>query len=67
MTHSSFNVDHHLAELQQVAAELRAGREASPARSGGVVSSMRTALGRAFLAAAAALLSEPGTPRLVPR
>ena len=67
MTDSSFNVDHHLAELQQVAAELRAGREANQARRGGVVSSMRTALGRAFLAAASALLSESGTPRLAPR
>ena len=67
MTESSYNVDHHLAELQQVAAELRAGREASPARRGGALSSMRTVLGRAFLAAATALLSEPGAPRLAPR
>jgi hypothetical protein len=67
MTDSSFNVDHHLAELQQVAAELRAGRAASPARHGSAVSSLRTALGRALLAAATALLSEPGTTRLAPR
>ena len=67
MTDSSYNVDHHLAELQQVAAELRAGREARSARGTGVIGSLRTALGRAFLAVATALLSEPGTPRLAPR
>ena len=66
MTDPNPNLDHHLAELQQVASELRAARHASAARRGGAVGSVRTVLGRAFLAAATALLAEPGATRLAP-
>jgi hypothetical protein len=61
------SLDHHLAELRQVAAELRAERQAKRTNRPGVAGSLRTALGRACLAAAAALLAEPGSPRLASR
>ncbi|HEY2887457.1 MAG TPA: hypothetical protein VGJ17_02495 [Candidatus Limnocylindrales bacterium] len=67
MTDASLSLEHHLAELRQVAAELRAARQARPAQGTGLTASIRTVVGRAFLAAATALLAEPGSTRLVPR
>jgi hypothetical protein len=67
MTDASLSLDHHLAELRQVAVELRAERQANAARRRGVTAPLRVALGRACLAAATALLAEPGSPRLAPR
>lgn len=67
MTDASLSLDHHLAELRQVAADLRAERQAKSSRRAGVTGSLRTTLGRAFLAAALALLAEPGSPRLASR
>jgi hypothetical protein len=65
MTEQHPDLDHHLAELYQVADELRAARQAFDAKPRtaraarpGVV---RTALGRAFLAVATALLDTPST------
>jgi hypothetical protein len=67
MTDAGLSLDHRLAELRQVATELRAERQAKRAHRPGVAGSLRTALGRACLAAATALLAEPGSPRLASR
>jgi|1185.fasta_scaffold835996_2 hypothetical protein len=56
MSQSSLSLDHHLNELQQVAQELRVARTTRPAAS--TPNPVRLALGRAFLAAAGALLSD---------
>jgi hypothetical protein len=65
------DLDHHLAELHQVADELRAARSAADARRRathpGRPGPVRTALGRAFLAAASLLLAEPTSTRLAAR
>jgi hypothetical protein len=64
------HLDHHLAELHQVADELRAARQAADTRrrqrrpGPGTI---RMALGRAFLAVAGALLAEPTSTRLAAR
>jgi len=70
MTDQHPNLDHHLAELHQVADELRAAREAAAAerrsrrRAPGRV---RSALGRGFLAIASALLADQPPTRLATR
>ena len=57
MSQSSFSLDHHLNELQQVAADLRVART-TRSSSNGAPNPVRVALGRAFLAAAEALLAD---------
>jgi len=65
------DLDHHLAELHQVADELRAARQAFDARrrasSPGHPGTLRTAIGRFFLSIATALLGEPQSTRLAAR
>ena len=65
------DLDHHLAELHQVAGELRAARAADAAkRRQGHPSGpgpVRTALGRAFLAVASALLADQSPTRFAAR
>jgi len=67
MSDSSLSLDHRLSELQQVAADLRAARRAGHEPRAGVTGSVRTALGRAFLSVAAALLADPHSTRLAHR
>jgi hypothetical protein len=65
------DLDHHLAELHQVASELRAARQAFDARraadAGAHPGVVRTAVGRLFLSIATALLAEPTSSRLAAR
>jgi hypothetical protein len=67
VTESSINVSHRLAELNQVAEDLRHAREMRRPAGRGGPNRVRVAVGRAFLAVAAALLAEPRPGRLVPR
>ena len=64
MTDSNLSLDHRLAELHQVAADLRAARQADATKRPRTPGSLRTALGRAFLAAATALLADSGSSPL---
>ena len=65
------DLDHHLAELHQVASELRAARQVFDAKQTGETARrpgpIRTTLGRAFLSIASALLAETPSSRLAPR
>ncbi|HEY2917303.1 MAG TPA: hypothetical protein VGI98_08855 [Candidatus Limnocylindrales bacterium] len=70
MTDQHPNLDHHLAELHQVADELRAARAAAAAerRAGRhAPGPIRSAIGRAFLAVASALLADQPPRRLAAR